>query len=339
MAYVSRWQVCTCVLVLGACGSSGGHDGDAAGNSGSGGQAGAAAIGTGGSAPLGSGGTTQPLSGTGGAGMGDPKPQPDAGKPSNGADAGPVTNVDAGGNASDGMVEVLLVGNSVAGSVSFIDARTFENLGSVSVTPDLDEIMGEISADITRSVAYPAVKNGQLIHHFEPSNGDRFVDDVFVSPDGDVLYVSRSNLGDVAAFDLTKPDHPRLWRTFVDGLKADHATISHDGSELVVSATTATRRRRIRRQDRQAHRLVSDRRLPAPERLLRRRQAHLQQQHRQRRLQRRHVREQRHKGRPLAGPGRRRVAASAQDLEVRLRHPAQRGHRRTKRRCTRSSRT
>jgi YVTN family beta-propeller protein len=147
---------------------------------------------------------------------------------------------DAGNpSAGNDMREVLLVGNSVSGSVNFIDARTFENLGSVNVIPDLNEVLSAINGDLLRSIAYPLVKNGQLIHHFEPSGGDRFVDDVFVSPDGTVLYASRSNLGDVAAFDLTKAGQPRLWRTFVDGLKADHATISPDGSRLVVSATTA----------------------------------------------------------------------------------------------------
>jgi YVTN family beta-propeller protein len=149
---------------------------------------------------------------------------------------------DAAAPAGDGglgerLRDVLLVGNSVSGSVSFVDARSLENLGSVDVIPDFDEVMDEISWDVVRLVAYPIVKNQQLIHHFEPSDGDRFVDDVFVSPDGKTLYVSRSNLGDVAAFDLTKPGQPRLWRTFVEGVKADHATISPDGSRLVVSDT------------------------------------------------------------------------------------------------------
>jgi YVTN family beta-propeller protein len=152
----------------------------------------------------------------------------------------------SGGSTGDGGSvpaprDVLLVGNSVSGTVSFVDARTFENLGSVNVIPDFDEVIGLINADLIRFVAYPIVKNAQLMHHFEPSNGDRFVDDVFVSPDGTVLYVSRSNLGDVAAFDLTKPGHPRLWRNFVESPKADHATISPDGNRLVVSATGTSR--------------------------------------------------------------------------------------------------
>jgi DNA-binding beta-propeller fold protein YncE len=213
-------------------------------SNGAGGMSGAVVTGSGGNAaPFGSGGSASSPMVTGTGGMSTPGMMMSAGSGgqsgNTGADAGAMTNMDASTTTSDGMIEVLLVGNSVSGSVSFIDAHSFANLGSVSVTPDMDEIMGEINADITRSVAYPAIKSGQLIHHFEPSNGDRFVDDVFVSPDGNVLYVSRSNLGDAAAFDLTKADHPRLWHTFIDGVKADHATISHDGSKLIVSATTA----------------------------------------------------------------------------------------------------
>jgi DNA-binding beta-propeller fold protein YncE len=148
--------------------------------------------------------------------------------------------VDSGPPVGDEELrKVLLVGNSVAGTVSFLDAESFASLGSVNVLPDRDEVLAAINADLVRGVAYPIVKSQQLLHHFEPADGDRFVDDVFLSPDGTTLYVSRSNLGDVAAFDLTKPKQPLKWKSWVDGLKADHATISHDGSRLVVSATTA----------------------------------------------------------------------------------------------------
>jgi len=149
-----------------------------------------------------------------------------------GEDAGPAPNA---------MRDVLLVGNSVAGTITVLDVSTYETLGTLDVIPDKDEVMAAINADLVRSIAYPIVKNAQLLHHFEPAGGDRFVDDLFLSPDGTVLYVSRSNLGDVAAFDLGKPGHPRLWRTFVDSPKADHATISPDGSRLVVSATGTSR--------------------------------------------------------------------------------------------------
>ena len=173
------------------------------------------------------------------AGSGAGGNQGGAGSAPNGA--GGSGAADGGTHAPTGMRDVLLVGNSVAGTVSFIDALTLENLGSVNVIPDFDEVMGLIALDLVRFVAYPIVQRAQLLHHFEPANGERFVDDVFVSPNGTVLYVSRSNLGDIAAFDLTKPGHPRLWRSFVSSPKADHAAIAPDGSRLVVSATGTAR--------------------------------------------------------------------------------------------------
>jgi YVTN family beta-propeller protein len=156
-----------------------------------------------------------------------------------GADVG--TGVDAApeGPATPTTREVLLVGNSVAGTVSFLDATTYENLGAVNVIPDLQDRLAEINADALRAAAYAAILVRQTIKHFEPSGGKRFIDDVFVSPDGNTLYVSRANLGDVAAFDLSTDGVPELWHTRVDGFKADHGALSPDGTKLVVSATSA----------------------------------------------------------------------------------------------------
>jgi DNA-binding beta-propeller fold protein YncE len=155
-----------------------------------------------------------------------------------GSGDGAAMTVDAPG---DPMRDVLLVGNSVSGTVSFLDDRTFENLGSIDVIPDLQDRLDEINANPVTAVAYQTVRQRQAIKHFEPADGDRFVDDVFVSPDGETLYVSRSNLADVAAFDLSNASLGMVWRTHVDGFKADHATLSPDGTQLVVSATTADR--------------------------------------------------------------------------------------------------
>jgi DNA-binding beta-propeller fold protein YncE len=142
-------------------------------------------------------------------------------------------------SVQSGMHDVLLVGNSVAGTVTFLDGHSFQNLGSVNVIPDFQQRINAINGDLIHAIAYGIITNQQKIKHFEPAGGHRFVDDVFVSPDGTKLYVSRSNLGDVAAFDLTNATHPLLWRTDVSGYKADHATLSPDGSRLVVSATVS----------------------------------------------------------------------------------------------------
>ncbi len=133
-------------------------------------------------------------------------------------------------------IAVLLVGNSVSGTVSVIDVATSKSLGAVNVIPDLAERLKEIEADPARRVVYRELKKQQIIK-YEPAGagGDRFVDDVFLSPDGTTLYVSRSNLADVAAFDLTSPGFPMRWRTKISSIKSDHAALSPDGSRIVVS--------------------------------------------------------------------------------------------------------
>lgn len=140
--------------------------------------------------------------------------------------AAPVTATPA---AADGLRDVLVVGNSQAGTVSVIDGHTFANLGSINVIPDLSQRMFEIDINPIWLAGYQTVKAVE--------GGDRFVDDATVSPDGRTLYVSRGNLDDVAAFDLAT--HAELWHTRLSGFHADHAALSPDGTRYVVSATTA----------------------------------------------------------------------------------------------------
>jgi YVTN family beta-propeller protein len=134
--------------------------------------------------------------------------------------------------------DVLLVGNSVGGTVSILDGRTFANLGHVNVIPDLQQRLAVINSNPVTAVGYAVATDHQKLKHFEPAGGIRYVDDVFLSPDGTKLFVSRSNLADVVAFDMTKSTHPMLWEFIVSGFHADHATLSPDGSKIVVSATT-----------------------------------------------------------------------------------------------------
>jgi sugar lactone lactonase YvrE len=63
------------------------------------------------------------------------------------------------------------------------------------------------------------------------------VDDAFTSHDGRVVYVSRPSLADVVAISLRT--HNIVWRTPVEGYRADHMAISPDGTRLLVSASTA----------------------------------------------------------------------------------------------------
>ena len=134
-----------------------------------------------------------------------------------------------GASADSGLRDVLVVGNSQAGTVSVIDGHTFANLGSINVIPDLSQRMLEIDLNPIWLAGYETVRAVE--------GGDRYVDDATVSPDGRTLYVSRGNLDDIAAFDLTT--HAELWHTRLAGFHADHAALSPDGTRYVVSATTA----------------------------------------------------------------------------------------------------
>lgn len=131
--------------------------------------------------------------------------------------------------SADSLRDVLVVGNSQAGTVSVIDGHTFANLGSINVIPDLAQRMFEIDINPIWWAGYQTVRSVE--------GGDRYVDDATLSPDGHTLYVSRGNLDDVAAFDLAT--HTELWHTRLAGFHADHATLSPDGTRYVVSATTA----------------------------------------------------------------------------------------------------
>ncbi|GAA2238286.1 YncE family protein [Kitasatospora cystarginea] len=133
----------------------------------------------------------------------------------------------AAGSADAGLLDVLVVGNSQAGTVSFLDAHTFRNLGSLNVTADAQQRISGM--DPIQWIGFQTVTSIE--------GGNRWVDDATLSPDGRRLYVSRGNLDDVAAFDIATG--AQLWRTRLDGFKADHAALSPDGRRYVVSATTA----------------------------------------------------------------------------------------------------
>jgi len=128
-----------------------------------------------------------------------------------------------------GLRDVLIVGNSQAGTVSIIDGHTFADLGRINVIPDLQDRLNEIYLNPVWLAGYERVKSVE--------GGDRFVDDATLSPNGRTLYVSRGNLDDVAAFDIAS--HMELWHTRLAGVHADHAALSPDGTRYVVSATTA----------------------------------------------------------------------------------------------------
>jgi Lactonase, 7-bladed beta-propeller len=124
--------------------------------------------------------------------------------------------------------EVVLVANGEGGTVTMIDAQRLERIRDIDVIPDGPNAAA--GQDPLQTVAQPFV---------EVAGGKNYAQDLDVSPDGRVLYVSRGHRGDVAAFDLESDR--LLWRVAIGGFRADHMTISPDGRRLYVSAMTDDR--------------------------------------------------------------------------------------------------
>jgi DNA-binding beta-propeller fold protein YncE len=133
--------------------------------------------------------------------------------------------------AAETTRSVLWAGNNWDGTADAIDPQTFQKVTRLNIVPDLQERMAEIQMDPVRLGYFLGVR--QLVGE----GHDQLVDDMFSSHDGRFLYVSRPSLADVAAFDLST--RKIVWRTRVDGYRADHMAISPDGTRLVVSASTA----------------------------------------------------------------------------------------------------
>jgi DNA-binding beta-propeller fold protein YncE len=129
------------------------------------------------------------------------------------------------------MRDVLLVGNNWDGTADVIDVRSYQRVRRINVVPDKDERVAEINKDPIRWFAYMFIRNNIGEGH------DQYVDDMYASNDGRMIYASRPSFGDVVAIEVSTGQI--RWRTRVDGLRADHMGISPDGTRLAVSASTA----------------------------------------------------------------------------------------------------
>ncbi|EFL36789.1 serine/threonine protein kinase [Streptomyces viridochromogenes DSM 40736] len=127
--------------------------------------------------------------------------------------------------------EVLFVGNNWEGTADVIRSTgDFAKIGRIDVVPDKDERMAEINADPIRWIAFMTIRNSVGEGH------DQFVDDMYSTPDGKSVVVSRPSFADVVSIDLASG---RLnWRFPVSGFRADHMAVSPDGKRVAVSAST-----------------------------------------------------------------------------------------------------
>ena len=133
-------------------------------------------------------------------------------------------------------VPVLFVGNNWDGTADVIrqggtsTRPTFTRVARLNIIPDIQERMLEIATDPVRLGYFLAIR--ELVGE----GHDQYVDDMFASPDGRILVVSRPSLADVIGLDLHTGQI--AWRFRVAGQRSDHMAMSPDGSRVAVSAST-----------------------------------------------------------------------------------------------------
>ncbi|MEV6805224.1 YncE family protein [Streptomyces sp. NPDC051132] len=146
--------------------------------------------------------------------------------------AGPAAAASARPAAPDGLREVLFVGNNWDGTADVLrSSGDFARIGRISVIPDKAARLAEINADPVKWIYFQAIRNSVGEGH------DQFADDMYSTPDGRSVVVSRPSFADVVSIDLASGKVN--WRFPVAGYRADHMAVSPDGTRVAVSASTA----------------------------------------------------------------------------------------------------
>ncbi|MEU8733331.1 YncE family protein [Streptomyces tendae] len=146
--------------------------------------------------------------------------------------AAPAATASAAPDARAGLREVMFVGNNWDGTADVIRSTgDFAGIGRIDVVPDKAERMAEINADPIKWIYFQAIRNGVGEGH------DQLVDDMYSTPDGTSVVVSRPSFADVVSIDLATGDID--WRFPVSGYRSDHMAVSPDGTRVAVSASTS----------------------------------------------------------------------------------------------------
>lgn len=146
----------------------------------------------------------------------------------------PATAVSAATDSSTAAAlrEVMFVGNNWDGTADVIKSTgDFAKVGRINVIPDKAQRMAEINANPIKWAYFMAIRNSVGEGH------DQFVDDMYSTPDGRSVVVSRPSFADVVSIDLATG--AVNWRFPVAGYRADHMAVSPDGTRVAVSASTA----------------------------------------------------------------------------------------------------
>ncbi|QLQ40019.1 YncE family protein [Micromonospora robiginosa] len=144
----------------------------------------------------------------------------------------PLAAAPAPASAAAALEEVMFVGNNWDGTADVIRSRgDYARIGRIDVIPDRTARLREIYLNPIKLAYFLGIRQG-------PGEGhDQFVDDMYTTPDGSALVVSRPSFADVVSIDLATGGV--RWRFPVSGYRADHMAVSPDGTRVAVSASTS----------------------------------------------------------------------------------------------------
>jgi YVTN family beta-propeller protein len=145
----------------------------------------------------------------------------------------PATNAAAHSvNLQGGIRHVVFVGNNWDGTADVIYPRAhYKRVARINIVPDLDERMLEIATNPDKLGYFLAIR--ELIGE----GHDQLVDDMYSTPDGKLLIVSRPSLADVVGINFKTGKI--AWRFPMTGYRSDHMGLSPDGRRVAVSDSTA----------------------------------------------------------------------------------------------------
>lgn len=144
--------------------------------------------------------------------------------------AGGATLAPASG-AVPATEEVMFVGNNWDGTITVIRPDgDYARVGRLDAIPDKDERLAEIRSSPLDLILFLGIR------YTVGEGNDQYVDDMYSTPDGSAVVVSRPSFADVVSIDLTTGEVN--WRFPVEGSRADHMAVSPDGEEVAVSAST-----------------------------------------------------------------------------------------------------
>ncbi|MEU0877102.1 YncE family protein [Lentzea sp. NPDC005914] len=143
-----------------------------------------------------------------------------------------AAGVTASANAAPPLREVMFVGNNWDGTADVVKSTgDFARIGRLNVIPDKSQRLTEIYLNPIKLAFFLGIRSG-------PGEGhDQFVDDMYTTPDGSAVVVSRPSFADVVSLDLATGKVK--WRFPVSGFRSDHMAVSPDGARIAVSASTS----------------------------------------------------------------------------------------------------